>query len=214
MKIPYFLLLACVVLFAACSNSGCGVQNQNTGTAPANGGSTVAVSSSAGGGGRNSGVLTPADSAKVLAIEKYTTSISKGQAEVRREKANVKVYDDKDFAKYTYRNDSLLILVTTLHPPDQETRDFYFFNEKGQLVMHKHREWLKLTHPPVAREVVCYLDEKGVFYTMDRKMELGLGDNPSPMLMLPFTPLKLDADSLQQAIEAKFELFQAAAAKK
>ena len=203
MKIRFFIPLAALLFLVSCSKSGCGLQTKVDPT------STHYTSSN-----RNTGILSGEDSTKVLAIEKYTTSISKGQPTVRREKIAAKIYDDKDYGNYTYRNDSMMVLVTTLYPPDAEFRDFYFFDENGKIVMHKHREWMKLTHPPLAKEVVCYMDDAGVFYTMERRMELGLGDNPSPMLRLPFTPLKLNPDSLLEAIYAKYEQFQAVSSKK
>lgn len=136
---------------------------------------------------------------KIEKINAYLDSLNRVE-DFAVQKFNLNFYSDKDKAFLRTKNGEKISLVTTTYPPNEETRDFYAFKD-GQLINYKHREWFKQDNPR-AKEINCYMDERGIFHVLERSIQLSAGQNPSPVLSLPYTESTLNKDSLLNIIQA------------
>lgn len=116
-------------------------------------------------------------------------------------------YNERDFIGLLEHNGEPFRYSSSLYPKDAETRTLYYVKD-NILVYAKHREWFKTANPPYAREIQCFLDGNGIFYTLERYVELKQDERPGPLLSQPIGEGKLNRDSLSQAINAEFNLIQ------
>jgi hypothetical protein len=92
-------------------------------------------------------------------------------------------------------------------PANEEWMTIYYILNNN-VILYKQREWISHTNPPYAKEVTCYMDGNGIFNAAVRRADLEPGQNPSGVLGLPPSELKLDKDSLYRAILSDFKDLQ------
>ena len=68
-------------------------------------------------------------------------------------------------------------MAASFFPDGVETRTLYYLKDKS-LIQFNHKEWQKNTAPPMAKEIVSYIDDKGIFLTYERSVKLEQDEKP------------------------------------
>ena len=188
---------ACIQLLGSCSNSKPqesqdAAQAQNTAEqAPA---------------AQPSQLSTEDARTRALAVKAHVDSVESSlpdKFDMKEHKPNR--YSDRDFVGLLEHQGEPFRYSSSFYPQDSETRTLYYMKDKV-LVYIKHREWFKTANPPYAREIQSFLDENGVFYTLDRYIELKKDEKPGGLLAQPIGEDRLNRDSLSQVIRAEFKV--------
>lgn len=114
------------------------------------------------------------------------------------------IYNEKDIVVVMNHQGEMYRIGTSMFPPGAETRSIFYFLD-GRLAQYKFREWQQETNPPRAREIICYLDDDGIFLAQERTIELSPGGNPGPLLGEPLQEIKGNRDSLLQFVNTDLE---------
>ncbi|MEY3368141.1 MAG: hypothetical protein RI973_1296 [Bacteroidota bacterium] len=189
--------LACIQLLGSCSNSK-PQESQDAAQAQSTSEPAPTIPNSA----------APAEDARAraLAVKAYVDSVENSlpdKFDMKEHRPNR--YSERDFIGLLEHNGEPFRYSSSLYPKDAETRTLYYMKD-NILVYIKHREWFKTANPPFAREIQSFLDENGIFYTLDRYVELKKDERPGPLLAQPIGESRLNRDSLNQVINAEFKV--------
>ena len=170
--------------------------------------SNEASKNPAAGESRNEGLD---DFSKIQMIDEYIASFKKAETRIMGQKYYINFYSTKDKAYVKTKDGVKVGLVVDTYPPDGENRYFYYLKD-GKLVSYTHREWIK-TGNPHAKEINCYMDDRGIFKLQERYIQLEPDQNPSPLLSLPYVDSPLNRDSLLSVIKTEQARVEKAAVK-
>jgi hypothetical protein len=143
---------------------------------------------------------------RALAIKAYLDSVENSLPDKFNMKQHMpNRYSERDFVGLLENQGEPFRYSSSFYPQDAETRTLYYMKDNAPAYI-KHREWFKTANPPYAREIQSFLDENGVFYTLDRYVELKKDEKPNSLLGQPIGEARLNRDSLAQTIRAEFEV--------
>ncbi|MEY3050384.1 MAG: hypothetical protein RLY31_169 [Bacteroidota bacterium] len=164
-------------------------------------------------------VATPADDnpqaaadvqARMKVISDYIDIALQNQGDASRFNTmqfRPKRFDERDFIGVLEMDGAPFRVTTTFYDGPKETKTQWFVKD-GQLVLVKHREWIREGDPPYARELWSFLENEKVFFSVDRTVGLEQGQKPAPLLSQPMAESKFDLDSLGSALLAEFSVIQ------
>jgi len=144
---------------------------------------------------------------KAAAVDAAIDSIQKANRKVPVKRVDHRTYSDKDALGILEADGKLFRVVDRYFPPGEENMSM-FYQLDGRVVLFKKRQWVKEGLQPFAKEISCYMDEKGIYKSLERRVLLSEGQNPSGVLSAPPAELTLKQDSLHRAILADFKKLQ------
>lgn len=142
--------------------------------------------------------------ARAVEIDSTIKALDIATKRNKPERYRPNIYSEKDIVVVMNHEDELYRIGTSMFPPGAETRSIFYYVD-GQLAQYKFREWQQETNPPRAKEIICYLDDDGIFLAQQRTIELGPGSNPGPLLGEPLVDITKDREALMQALNTDLE---------